>query len=182
MGEIVYTTEKIMLHLSDSSKKLAELTASMVYDEPNLLKPLIEVAWLDREPWSQRASRVVSICCCRFPELLKPYVSSIIRNLKDLKSEGPIRNFLKIFMEVPVELNNRNKSILLSLCFDYLSGHYAVGLKVYSMDILYRLSEEIPEIRRELYHIIEEQLPESSAGFISRGRKVLKKLEKDGLL
>jgi len=177
-GKVEYTEENVKQHLADSSKALADLTANMVYDEPSLLNPLIEVAWLDQEPISQRASRVVSICCCRFPELLKPYVSSIVENLKELKSEGPIRNFLKIFAEVPVKLTNRNKSILLNLCFDYLSKACAVSLKVYSMEILFKLSEDIPEIRRELYHLIEEQVPESSAGFKSRGNKILKKLSK----
>jgi hypothetical protein len=171
------SADQISLHLSDSSKALAELTANMVYENPSLLKPLLEVSWLDREPWSHRASHVVSLCCCRFPELINPHISQIIGSLRKLNSDGPIRNFLKIFTEVPLNnLSNKNKSILLNRCFDYLSGAFTVGVKVYSMEILFRLSEELPEIRQELFHLIETQLPESSAGFKSRGNKILSRL------
>jgi hypothetical protein len=177
-----FTTEMIREHLSDSSRALVDLTANMVYEEPLLLKSLIEVSQLDHDPWSNRSSRVVSVCCCRFPELMTPYISSIIKKLAVLSSEGVIRNYLKIFAEVPVKLNNRNKSILLNLCFDYLLNAYAVAIKVYSMEILCNLSDEMPEIKRELYHVIEEQLPESSPGYKSRGEKILKKLKKSSLL
>jgi hypothetical protein len=98
-----------------------------------------------------------------------------------VSSEGVIRNFLKIFAEVAIKLSNKNKSILLNLCFDYLSKSYSVAVKVYSMEILFRLSDEIPEIKRELFNLIDEQLPESSPGFRSRGEKILRKLMKGSL-
>jgi hypothetical protein len=177
-----YSTEMIMQQLSDSSRVIIDLTASMVYDEPSLLNLLIEVAWMDRNPWSERASRVVCTCCCRFPELLKPFGAQIVQRLKKTRSEGVIRNFLKIMAEAPVKLTNKDKSVLLNLCFDFLTGNFAVSVKVFSMQILYNLSLEIPEIKRELYSIIEDQFPESSAGFKNRGGKILKKLTKSFLL
>jgi hypothetical protein len=168
--------DKVRAHLGDSSKNLAELTVNMVIENPELIEPLLEISLTGSEPWSQRASRVVSICCCRFPEMLKPHVSRIITHLSKLKSEGSLRNFLKIFSEVPLNLSNRNKSILLNLCFDYLSGNYSIAVKAYSMDVLYHLSLEIPEIKNELYVLIETQMPVFSAGLKSRGKKILKKL------
>lgn len=168
--------QQVIAHLGDSSKNLAELTANIVIENPALIEPLLEISFTGTEPWSQRASRVISICCCRFPEMLKPHVSRIIPNLSKLKSEGPLRNFLKIFSSVPLNLSNRNKSILLNLCFDYLAGNYSIAVKAYSMEVLYQLSTEIPEIRNELYHLIETQMPDFSVGLKSRGRRILKKL------
>ena len=150
----------------------------MVYDNPALLKLLIEVSWLDEDPWSQRASRVVSICCCSFPELFQPHCTPIINHLKKLHVESAIRNYLKILAEVPVTLKNREKTLLLNLCFDYLSGNYSVAVKVYSMQILYNLSLKIPEIGVELHHILEESLTDASPGYRSRGEKILRKLRR----
>jgi hypothetical protein len=164
--------------LADSSKKLADLTACMVYDNPSLLKLLIEVAWLDEDPWSQRASRVVSICCCRFPEMLQPHSATIINRLKKVHAESVIRNFLKILAEIPAKLKDREKTLLLNLCFDYLLRNYAVSIKVYSMQILFNLSLEIPEIGVELCHILEENLPDASPGYRSRGEKIIRKLRR----
>lgn len=168
--------QKVKEHLGDSSKNLAELTVNMVIEKPELIEPLLELSFSASEPWSQRASRVVSICCCRFPEMLKPHVSGIINHLRKLESDGPLRNFLKIFSEIPLNLSNRNKSILLNLCFDYLAGNYSIAVKAYSMDVLYHLSAEIPEIKNELGVLIETQMPEFSVGLKSRGKKILKKL------
>jgi hypothetical protein len=175
---MTFTAEKINLQLADSSRLLADITANMVYDEPSLLKSLIEVSWLDKDPLSQRASRVVSICCCRFPELFHAYCSEIILKLETLHSEAVVRNYLKILAEIPVKLKKRDKSTLLNLCFDYLSGSFSVAVKVYSMQVLYNLSLENPEIGIELSHVIESNLSTSSPGYRSRGTKILKKLER----
>ncbi len=43
--------------------------------------------------------------------------------------------------------------------------------KAYSMDILYQLSMEIPEIKHELGVLIETQMPEFLVGLKSRGKK-----------
>jgi|WetSurSiteA1Bulk_404760.scaffolds.fasta_scaffold05527_5 hypothetical protein len=171
-------TEQIKQHLVDSSRHLADLTASMVYDNPSLLKALIDVSWLDRDPLSQRAARVVSICCCNFPELFKPFERVVIRKLKELSSEGTLRNYLKILSEVPLELTAKDRTRLMNICFDYLTGRYPVAIQVYSMEILYNLSRKNPEIGIVLSNIVLENLPGSSAGYRSRGNRILKKLQR----
>ena len=98
------------------------------------------------------------------------------RELKNKRTEGVIRNILKIIAEVPVELTNRDKSILINLCFDYLlSKEYPAAIRVFSMQVLFNLSRELPEIGEELFRILEDQLPEASAGYRSRARRILKK-------
>ena len=171
--------EKIRKQLADSSRLLADLTASMVYDNPGLLKPLIEVSFENDGPIPQRASRVVSICCCSFPELFKPYCSTVIKKLKDLQSEGARRNFLKILAEAPVKLTRKDQSILINLGFEFMAGNYSVAVKVYSMEILYKLSLEMPAIGVELSNLIEDNLADSSPGYRSRGMKILKKLQRN---
>jgi hypothetical protein len=173
--KVLPTEDQMKLQLADSSKMLAEYTADMVYGEPELIRILLELSWQDIEPWSQRASRVVSICCCKYQELFKPYVSISIKKLGQLRSEGLRRNILKIFFEKDFKLSQKDKTHLLNLCFDFLSGPYSVSVKVYSMDILYKLSLDLPEIQRELCEVIENQLPDGSSGFKIRGIKLLKK-------
>jgi hypothetical protein len=43
------------------------------------------------------------------------------------------------------------------------------------MQVLYNLSCEIPEIREELFRILEEQLPDATPGYLSRARRILEK-------
>jgi hypothetical protein len=170
------SVDQIKEQLADSGRILADYMADMVYNKPELISVLLDVSWQDTEPWSQRASRVVSLSCSKCPELFKPYVSVSIRKLDLLKSEGVRRNILKIFLDQDFKISQRDKTYLLNCCFDFLNGPFSIAVKVYSMDILYKLSLDIPEIQRELCEIIENQLPDASTGFKLRGTKILKKV------
>jgi hypothetical protein len=169
-----YTLEQARMQLGDSSKALSLLTASMVYEEPSLFGVFIDLALLDEKYYAERASRVICVCSQNFPELFKPHCSRVIAALGNLTSEGAMRNFLKTLAEVPVKLTKKDKSILLNQCFDYLvSNDYPVAVQVFSMQILYNLSGEIPEIGEELYRILEEKIPDASAGYRSRARRII---------
>jgi hypothetical protein len=167
------------MQLGDSSKALSLLTASMVYEQPALFGIFIELALQDEKYYAERASRVIGICSHNFPELFKPYCSRVIAALNYLKSEGALRNFLKTLAEVPVKLTKKDKSILLNKCFDYLvSTGYSIAVQVFSMQILYNLSDEIPEIGEELYRILEEKMPDASAGYRSRARRIILQMKR----
>lgn len=174
-----YTLEQARMQLGDSSRALSLLTASMVYDEPSLFGIFIELALLDEKYYAERASRVVCICSHKFPELFKPHCSRVISGLKNLRSEGAMRNFLKTLAEVPVKFTKNDKSILLNQCFDYLvSNDFPIAVQVFSMQILYNLSVEIPEIGEELCRILEEKITDASAGYRSRARRIIRQMKK----
>jgi len=97
-----------------------------------------------------------------------------------VRSEGVLRNMLKVFSETNVQLSEGNRSILINLCFDYLTGNMPVAIKVYSMEIIYRFCTDYPEIMQELYAIIESQMDGGTAGFKSRGTKIMKLIAKRG--
>lgn len=170
------TPAQVAAHLADSSRALMDLTASMVFEEPGLMKVLMEVALTWDAAVAQRASRVMSICCETYPEMARPLLPQIVKALKQVKYEGPLRNLLKILADVPLTLTERQLSVIINLCFDYLTGNAAVAIKVYSMEVLYKCAAIYPEIGFELARILEDQLPDASAGYRSRARKILAKL------
>ena len=74
-------------------------------------------------------------------------------------------------------ISEKNHGILADHCFGLLrSGFSAIAIKAYSMEILYRLVLKYPELRNELAATISMLQPEGSAGIVSRGRQILKKL------
>jgi hypothetical protein len=102
----------------------------------------------------------------------------VIRELEHAGSEGARRNFLKILAEVPVKLTHKDKSVLVNLCFDFLEENFSVAVKVFSMQILYNLSLEMPDIGIELTSLIMDNLPDATPGYRSRAEKILKNLQK----
>lgn len=169
--------DKLKVQLADSSRKLADLTANMVYDNPSLFNDLVILALGDESPYAQRAARVLSICSLQYPELIRPHRRKIIQRMPSLHNEGVIRSLLKVYAEIPATYLALEKSVLMNLCFDFLTNaNTPVAIQVYSMEILYRISVDIPEIRRELYFVIAAQMPYASAGYKSRGARIMKKL------
>ncbi len=165
-------------HLCDSSRKLADLTAAMVYENPEIMDSLFSVTYNDEEPWSLRASRVIAICAINCPELIRKYIPEIINRLHTLKSESARRNLLQIFKEADIKLKSREKSRMLDLCFAFLEGNHSIGLKAYSADIIVRLSNDHPDILHELYTVLTTQTDESSHASQVRTQKMIEKIGK----
>jgi hypothetical protein len=163
--------------LCDSSKKVAEIAASCVLDDPERIKQVTEIMLADEYPYSNRAARVLEICSGQFPELFNKQQNGIIQGLQKVRLEGVIRGILKIVADCSVTLSQKNTGILLGLCFDWLSDvSMPVAIRVHSMQFLYNISEHEKDIRDELISILEEGYADGSAGFRSRSDKILRKL------
>ena len=59
-----------------------------------------------------------------------------------------------------------------------IAAKTSIAVKVFAMSTLYRLVEELPELKDELIFMIEEQFPFGSAGFRNRGEKILQALKR----
>ena len=59
-----------------------------------------------------------------------------------------------------------------------VSEIYPVAVKVHAMMIVYNHVLLYPELKDELITVIEDQGPNNSVGFKTRGRQIIKKLEK----
>jgi hypothetical protein len=69
------------------------------------------------------------------------------------------------------------KCELIDICFDWLiSPSEAVAAKVFSMEILYKLSQQFPEIKHELIDSIEFGMHDGKPGYQNFARKLLVKL------
>ena len=98
--------------------------------------------------------------------LLKPGIHDAVK-----------RNIVRLlqFISIPRSLQGK----VADICFNYLNNpKEAIAVRVFSMTVLANLSTENPELKNELIPLIEDQLPFGSAGFRSRGIKVLRKLRK----
>ena len=64
-----------------------------------------------------------------------------------------------------------------AVCFEFLMNpKEPIAVRVFSMTVLANLAKLLPDLQGELRIVIEDQLPYSSPGFMSRAKKVLKNL------
>ncbi len=101
----------------------------------------------------------------------------MIENLQNPVHDAVKRNTLRIlqFVDIPEDL----LGLTAEICFSILnSAKSPIAFKVHAMSALLDIVKKYPELKGELKISIEEQMPFGSAGFISRGKRVLKALEK----
>jgi hypothetical protein len=126
---------------------------------------------------TQRAAWPISNCVEQQPELVKPHLKKMIHFLaKEGEHDAVKRNILRFlqFVSIPKSLQGKTAD----LCFGFLSNtKEPVAIRVFAMTVLANLATQNPELKNEIIPIIEDQMPFGSAGFISRGRKILKELK-----
>jgi len=163
------------LLLREQSRANTDLIISIVMERPEVFEQLWRILLLNKDPLSRRAAWAADYCAESRPQFISNRIEELASGVPGFSSDGLKRHSLRMLSRSP--LPEENLGILADACFNWLqSPSESVAVKMYSMVILDRISESIPEIRRELYDIIEIQLDEATPGFINIGRKIMKRL------
>ena len=161
--------------LREYSKPQAQRIARYIGDDQRRFDQLMKLFLADTYRVTQRAAWIVSHCIDQYPNLIKPHLKAIIYNLNGPVHVAVKRNTVRIlqFVEIP----NSLKGPLANICFNYLqSGKETIAVKVFAMTVLANMAKTNPELGNELRILIEDQMPYASAGFASRGSKILRNI------
>lgn len=164
--------------LQEHSKAQAHKVVSYIGDDPEKFKQLMQLFFNKTYRVTQRAAWPMSICVEKNPKLILPYLSKMINNL-DMQTVAVKRNSVRAlqFIDIPTRLQGKT----VNTCFELLnSPSEAIAVKVFSMTVLANICEKQPDLANELRLSIENQMPMGSAGFKSRGKKILARLQKLG--
>ena len=162
--------------LLEMSRRNTDLVADLVFQKPELFEELFLVYARNEEPVSRRAAWALDTVAEQYPELLSSHLGEIIDLLPKFRHDGLKRHSLRMLARSPLPSGNRLGE-LITICFDWLiSPNEAVSAKVYCMELLYRISQLEPDIKKELADSIEWRMNEETPGFKNRGQKTLKKL------
>src|SRR5690606_15667769 len=108
----------------------------------------------------QRAAHVVSLSFDQNPELIHPYISRLIECLYDNELRSPLkRNILRIlqFCEIP----EKEKGKLYHKVFQLLiSPDEDIAIRAFAMTVLYKISQDYPDLKPELKTAIQFVLEE----------------------
>lgn len=163
--------------LKEHSKQHTVYLAKKIGPDQEAFDELMELFLGDHDRITQRAAWVVSHCYDDYPWLIEKHLKSMIENLQKPVHVAVRRNTVRVlqFVQIPEEL----MGLTTDICFHYLtSGKEPVAIKAHSLTILYNIVKKFPELKEELKLAIEDQMPFGSAGFISRGNKILRALKK----
>jgi len=164
--------------LKEHSKKQKDKIVSYVGNDRKRFAQLVDVFLQGPYRVTQRAAWSLSNCIEKYPDLLKPHFKKILGQLSNDNIHDSVkRNILRTlqFVRVP----KAHQGVITNLCFGFLADtKEPIAIRVFAMTVLANIAKEVPELKNELIPLIEDQLPYASAGFLSRGGKVLKQLKK----
>lgn len=147
----------------------------LLKNHPEWHNELIDIYLSNEEPFSRRIAWAIDLYSLEEPEIVIPYLEIIVDLLQKFSHDALRRHSLHILSRLP--LPDSRLGELINICFDWLlSPNQPAAVKVYSIEILYRISLREPDIREELKDCIELRLNEETPGFKNRGLKILKKL------
>jgi len=156
-------------------KENGSVVVNYIGSDSNRFAHLMELFFSDDNRLAQRAAWVMSHCVDKQPLLVFPYIEKLVKNLFSPIDDALKRNTLRILqvIEIPEPLWGE----ALEKSFEYLeSNNEAIAIRVFSMTIIYNISQHVPEIKPELKELIEEVIIYGSAGLKSRGNKIIKQL------
>ena len=109
------------------------------------------------------------------PDWLRPHHAELLAALTPDPIDATNRCLLRYFAELPLaDIDPDIEGELLDLAFARGSDiRKTVTIRMWGLQIVANYCERYPELKDELRQTIEDQLETSSAGFRSRGRKML---------
>jgi hypothetical protein len=161
--------------LWEPSKEQALHIAKYIGNDPDRFSALMNIFWGGPYLLTQRAARVINYCVEAHPDLITPYLGSLIAFCRQPVPDAVKRNTLRLlqYVDVPGQWQGE----VTDLCFAVLgNAGEAVAVKVFAMTVAGDICREHPDLITELVFHIEAQLPHQSAAFQSRGRKILESL------
>jgi hypothetical protein len=166
------------LLLKGNSRSYTDFVADIVCNRPELVSNLWEIYLAMDEPVSRRAAWIIDIASENKPDWVVPFLPQLIEKLPLLGHDGLKRHALRMIERLPFAQNT--EGLLLEIAFKWLSEPTeSVAVKMYCMQILYRLSATEPDILQELYDTIEFQMADGTPGFRSIGSKMMANIDRD---
>jgi len=161
--------------MAENSRRNTDYIAQHIGNNPDLFRDLINVLFGKKPSLSNHASWVVTAITDLHPEQLKPYLKKIIDRIEKFDHTGIHRSLLRSLakMNIPEALQGK----LFDICYRWLQSRVEPpAVKVHCMQILFNLSENEPDLRKEIKLIIEELTDHESAAIKSRSRQLMKKM------
>ncbi len=167
------------------ARKNRDRMARIVFERPELLGPLLQIANTGKPKYADRASWLIEYIARRNLRHIDPHIDMLFHGLPSIRSEASLRSTSVIF-EMLVRryfgpepgpyamlIKEHHIETLVTSAFDWLLGDHKVATKAHAMECLFWCGLRYNWIHSELASILERNYMTGSAGYRARARKIL---------
>ena len=122
-----------------------------------------------------RAGWVLSHCADTHPHLILPYLSDFLEYAQNPPHGSVQRNVIRAMtlIVIPEELEGLSYDLCYALAAQVKED---IAVRVHAMSVITAIALKYPELKSEVYDLLQSLKDHESAGIRSRSRKLLKKL------
>jgi hypothetical protein len=161
--------------LVDSSRMIADIIVAEIDSDQDKFDEILMLALRDEYPLSMRAARILVLSGFKNRNLLKPHILLLINALSSAKVDGLKRSILKIFAELPLQLDDETIGKLTEISFNLISDrNQSIATRAFAIGILTKVIKKFPDIKFELKAVLESIMLDGSVGLKKKCSKTLK--------
>lgn len=152
-----------------------EMWKRSVIADQRLFNQLFQLIFSDDKRLAWRSCWIIDIASEECPDLLTDKLPEIIDGLLFTKNGSLKRHFTRILCrhQIPEEY----QGVIVNRSFELLAPSEPIAVRVFAMQLLFNITQYVPDLKGELISVIESLLEEeASAGFINRSFKLLRQL------
>ena len=159
--------------LAEHSKQQTMKIVRYIGNDAARFRELMKVFLGNEYRTTQRAAWAVSYCVEKHPDLVRPYLNKLIRLLELRDGHDAIRrNVARLlqFVEIPERLRGR----VFSSCYELVDDpRQPIAVRCFALSVAAKAADLEPSLMNEIRLMTSKYLPQASAGFRARARKVL---------
>jgi len=158
-----------------NSKEVVHQLINEIQDNPSRMDELMECFFDEDLRLCQRAAWPVGFISDYNQDLIVPYLEKMLLNLETPHHDAVVRNTFRTLqnIDIPEDI----EGLAFEKAFNFLiNPNNAIAIRVFAMTVCGNIALKYPELKHELVPVIQEQMEYGSAGYISRGKRILKSL------
>jgi hypothetical protein len=162
--------------MAELSRQNIDLVAHFAKENPEAIHYLLEMTFAEDEKLSMRASWTLEKLSEQNPGILNDKLHYILKNLEKIRHSSTKRTLTKVLMFHAIP--ETYEGMLLNFCITGIeSPKEPIAVKANCMSLVFKLLPKYPDLKNEIYTLIEDQIPNNSVGFGARYKVLRKKFK-----
>ena len=162
--------------------------ANIILTNISLFPKLLDIIFMVNDTTSCKAAWVFELVCLENISILTPFLNRFTKNLNLIHLDSALRPVAKVCQHIAntyqnKQVNNTNplltskhKNLIIEACFNWLITPNKTATKVYAMETLFLLGDDLGWIHEELILILKQNYQTESAGYKAQAKQILNKI------
>jgi hypothetical protein len=147
-----------------------------ILNNPSLFKEVFEGLLDDDSVVRMRSADAIEKVSAKHPEYLQPFKSKLINQVSKIEQQEVRWHVAQMFSYI--KINQIERDQIIKILLSYIEKDESKIVKTFSMQTLANFAEKDEQIKPQIIKLIEEMMKKEGPAIISRGKKLISKLNK----